>query len=116
MGFAVLAPMILNLLALLLGTQLMVVVLLIFAFKGSVSLLQISVSLNAKFIFLSSQAAQEKSISDYGLTKWHIEKDVLASNGFVIRVGQVYGGKLDGLFGVLSSIVKKHHILPFFIL
>jgi nucleoside-diphosphate-sugar epimerase len=78
-------------------------------------LLDLCQSLNAKFIFLSSQAAQEKSISDYGLTKWHIEKDVLASNGFVIRVGQVYGGKLDGLFGVLSSIVKKHHILPFFI-
>jgi hypothetical protein len=49
-GFAVFAPMILNLLTLLPGTQLMEVVLLITAFKGRVSLLQISVSLNGRLI------------------------------------------------------------------
>jgi hypothetical protein len=50
LGLAVFAPIILSLLAALLGTQLMVVVLAINAFNGRVSLLQISVSLKGRLI------------------------------------------------------------------
>ena len=46
----------------------------------------------AKFIFVSSQSARADAPTSYGLTKWAIEKEVLAAGGFVVRPGQVYGG------------------------
>lgn len=68
-----------------------------------------------KFLFVSSQTAQQESVTTYGRTKWCIEQDVLRANGLVVRPGQVYGGKMRGLFGVLVNIVKSLVILPAFI-
>ncbi len=69
----------------------------------------------AKFIFISSQTAREDAPTNYGRTKWLIEREVLAANGIVIRLGQVYGGPEQGLFGTLVSIVRRYSVLPAFI-
>jgi NADH dehydrogenase len=71
--------------------------------------------INAKLIFLSSQASGEYAYSEYGRTKWKIENEVLAANGIVVRPGLVYGGiGVNGLFGTLVQIVRKRKILPSF--
>jgi NADH dehydrogenase len=69
----------------------------------------------AKFLFVSSQAARQDASTTYGQTKWFIEQDVLNANGLVVRPGQVYGGKIRGLFGTLVSIVKRSPVLPAFL-
>ena len=69
----------------------------------------------AKFIFVSSQTARQDAPTIYGRTKWRIERNVLAYGGFVIRLGQVYGGLKKGLFGMLVSLVHRLPVLPAFI-
>jgi nucleoside-diphosphate-sugar epimerase len=71
--------------------------------------------IGAKFIFVSSQTAREKAPTTYGRTKWHIEQDVLAANGLVVRLGQVYGGPEQGLFGTLVNLVRRLRVLPAFV-
>jgi nucleoside-diphosphate-sugar epimerase len=68
-----------------------------------------------KFIFVSSQAARRDAPTAYGKTKWRIEQEVLAVGGWVVRPGQVYGGKLRGLYGTLVSVVQKLPLLPAFL-
>jgi NADH dehydrogenase len=68
----------------------------------------------AKFVFVSSQTAREDAPTSYGRTKWRIEQDVLAANGLVVRLGQVYGGPERGLFGTLVSLVRRLRVLPAF--
>lgn len=70
---------------------------------------------STKFIYISSQTARTDAPTSYGRTKWRIEQEVLSAGGWVIRPGQVYGGELRGLFGVLVSTVKHLPILPLFI-
>lgn len=70
---------------------------------------------STKFIYISSQTARTDAPTSYGRTKWRIEQEVLSAGGWVIRLGQVYGGELRGLFGVLVSTVKHLPILPMFI-
>jgi NADH dehydrogenase len=69
----------------------------------------------AKFIFVSSQTASENAPTAYGKTKWEIEKLILASGGWIVRPGQVYGGAERGLFGVLVSVVRKLPVIPAFL-
>lgn len=71
--------------------------------------------IGAKFVFVSSQTAQENAPTTYGRTKWHIEQDVLAANGLVVRLGQVYGGPELGLFGTLVNLVRRLRVLPAFV-
>lgn len=74
-----------------------------------------SIKINAKFIFLSSQASSEYAYSQYGQIKWKIETAVLAANGIVVRPGLVYGGRENGgLFAQLVKMMKKSFILPSF--
>lgn len=68
----------------------------------------------AKFIFVSSQTARSDAPTVYGRTKWRIEQDVLSAGGWVVRPGQVYGGDLRGLFGMLVKTVRDFPILPAF--
>lgn len=70
---------------------------------------------SAKFIFVSSQTAKSDAPTTYGRTKWAIEQAVLSAGGFVIRPGQVYGGELKGLYGLLVNIVKLVPVLPAFL-
>lgn len=69
----------------------------------------------ARFIFVSSQAARADAPTAYGRTKWRIEQEVLSAGAWVVRPGQVYGGELRGLFGMLVKIVHRLPILPAFI-
>lgn len=71
--------------------------------------------IGARFIFVSSQTARPDAPTSYGRNKWKIEQEVLASGGWVVRPGQVYGGELRGLFGVLANFVKRSPLLPAFI-
>ncbi|NWC85303.1 sugar nucleotide-binding protein [Pseudomonas reactans] len=69
----------------------------------------------ARFIFISSQTADAAAPSVYGQTKWRIERDVLAAGGVVVRPGQVYGGPERGLFGVLTTLVRRVPFIPVFV-
>lgn len=71
--------------------------------------------MGAKFIFVSSQTARADAPTAYGRTKWRIEQEVLLAGGWVVRPGQVYGGKLRGLFGMLVKIVQRLPLLPAFV-
>nr|BAM15179.2 hypothetical protein [uncultured microorganism] len=68
-----------------------------------------------RFIFVSSQTADENAPTSYGRIKWRIEQEVLAAHGIVVRVGQVYGGPEQGLFGALVRLVDRLPVLPVFI-
>jgi NADH dehydrogenase len=69
----------------------------------------------AKFIFVSSQSARANAPTLYGKTKYQIEQLVLLEGGWVVRPGLVYGGRNQGLFGILVSLVQRLPILPAFI-
>lgn len=69
----------------------------------------------AKVIFVSSQTARQNAPTTYGQTKWHIEQHVLATDGWVVRPGLVYGASAKGLFGRLIDIVGRMPILPDFV-
>lgn len=76
------------------------------------ALIQQSSLTGTKIIFISSQTASPDAPTSYGQTKWRIEQDILAAGGVVIRPGQVYGGQERGLFGVLSSLVRRVPAIP----
>jgi NADH dehydrogenase len=78
-------------------------------------LIEASLLANARFIFVSSQVARPDAPTEYGRTKHEIEQIVLASGGYVVRPGQVYGGEERGLFGVLVKAVKKLPAIPAFV-
>jgi nucleoside-diphosphate-sugar epimerase len=79
------------------------------------SLLTATLRSGAKFIFVSSQTANNDAPTMYGRTKWAIEQEVLKAGGWVIRPGQVYGGDEKGLFGILSAAVRSLPVLPAFL-
>ncbi len=79
------------------------------------NLIDVSRSMGAKFVFISSQAAKKDGPTSYSRTKWDIEQNVLESGGLVIRLGQVYGGEERGLFGTLVHLIRKNRVLPGFI-
>jgi len=78
-------------------------------------LLATAKSIDAKFIFISSQTAREEAPTAYGRTKWRIEREVLAAGGWVVRPGQVYGGAEEGSFGMIVRLANKLLILPIFL-
>ena len=68
----------------------------------------------AKFIYISSQAARADAPTGYGRIKWDIEQEVLKSGGLIVRPGLVYGGIERGLFGIIAKLAKRLPILPVF--
>lgn len=70
----------------------------------------------ARFIFISSQTARADAPTAYGRIKWRIEQEVLSAGGWVVRPGQVYGGELRSLFGMLVKTVHKLLVIPAFLL
>jgi len=78
-------------------------------------LLAFSKSISTKFIFVSSQTARSDAPTQYGRIKWEIEQEVLSSGGCVVRPGQVYGGREKALFGMITSLVRKMPVLPYFL-
>jgi NADH dehydrogenase len=78
-------------------------------------IIDLACSRGIKFIFISSQTARENAPTEYGRTKFKIEKLVINSGGIVIRPGLVYGGPSYGLYGELVNLVKKSFVLPCFL-
>jgi nucleoside-diphosphate-sugar epimerase len=78
-------------------------------------LISASAAVGARVIFISSQTARQDAPTDYGRVKWQIERQVLATNGVVVRVGLVYGGTERALFGQLVDLVRRFAVIPAFI-
>ena len=69
---------------------------------------------NVQVVFVSSQTARPDAPTNYGRSKFQVERLVLESGGIVVRPGLVYGGPERGLFGRLCNIVRALPILPAF--
>lgn len=69
----------------------------------------------AHLIYISSQTVLGPLISNYARSKANFEKYVFDSNGTVLRLGQVYGGREKGLFGAIVNFCKISPILPQFL-
>lgn len=82
--------------------------------RAAQSLIAAANRAGARFLFVSSQTACPDAPTPYGRVKWQIEQVVLASGGWVIRPGQVYGGEARGVFGELVGIVSRFPVLPAF--
>ena len=68
---------------------------------------------DAKFIFISTQVARENAPTLYGYNKWKIEESIKTNqNAYVVRPGFVYGCKEEGLYGVMTRIIRKTAVLP----
>lgn len=63
-------------------------------------------------VFVSSQTARADAPTAYGCGKWMIEQWVLGRGGWVVRPGQVYGGPELGLFGTLTSLLRRLPVVP----
>ncbi|SNS23698.1 NADH dehydrogenase [Noviherbaspirillum humi] len=83
--------------------------------RAAESLMQAARDRDARFVFVSSQTARPDAPSDYGRVKAAIEARVLASEGVVVRPGQVYGGSPRGLFGTLVRAADRLPVLPRFL-
>lgn len=83
--------------------------------KAAHRLIEAARRVNARFMFLSSQAAREDAPTDYGRLKWSIEQIVLAKGGCVARPGLVYGGPEVALFGKITKLVRGLPFIPAFI-
>jgi NADH dehydrogenase len=82
--------------------------------EAAKALVSAASEVGAIFLFVSSQTAVENAPTSYGRTKWLIEQEVLAVNGLVVRLGQVYGGPERGLFGILTNLVRRLPVQPAF--
>lgn len=66
-----------------------------------------------RFVFVSSQSAREGAANIYGRVKWRIEQELDPGQGEVAaRVGLVYGGKLQAMFGLLNRLAGVAPVLP----
>jgi len=82
---------------------------------AAIKIIKSAQRIGARFIFVSSQSARVDAPTAYGRIKWRIEQEVLSAGGLVVRPGQVYGGELQGLFGLLVRTVRHLPILPAFL-
>ncbi len=63
-----------------------------------------------KRIFISSYSAHAAAVSQYGRTKFAIEREVLRGDGYVIRPGLVLGD--GGIFGRIQKVAKAWPLVP----
>ncbi len=63
-----------------------------------------------KFVFLSSFSAHKDALSNYGKTKFELEKIFDKNSDLVIKPGLVLGN--GGLFKNIESIIKKNKFIP----
>jgi NADH dehydrogenase len=65
-----------------------------------------------RFVFLSSQSAAADSPTNYGRSKWEIERLLIEDGECSVRTGLVSGGPPRGLYGVLFRLSKRLPALP----
>jgi len=82
--------------------------------RAAQRLIQASQKIDARFIFISSQVARSNAPTDYGRVKAAIESLTSAADGWVLRPGLVYGGCELGLFGTLTTAIRRVPAYPRF--
>jgi uncharacterized protein YbjT (DUF2867 family) len=80
--------------------------------RAAIDLARATVDAGAVFLFVSSQSAQPNAPSTYGRKKWTIEQAVISMGCLVVRPGQVFGGREEGLFGKLVRGLRRFRIMP----
>jgi nucleoside-diphosphate-sugar epimerase len=65
-----------------------------------------------RFVFLSSLAAHEAALSEYGRQKYVLQRFVVEHGGSVIRPGLVLGP--GGAFAAMCSYLRAHRFVPLF--
>jgi nucleoside-diphosphate-sugar epimerase len=65
-----------------------------------------------RFVFVSSQSARTDATNVYGRVKWRIEQMLAGDCEVAARVGLVYGGPRQGLYGLLSKLAARLPVLP----
>lgn len=64
-----------------------------------------------RFVFISSQSAQEHAKTDYGKGKWFVEQLLTQPEEVIVRPGLVYGAEPAGLYAMLLRLAA-FPILP----
>jgi hypothetical protein len=64
------------------------------------------------FVFVSSQSARADAANIYGRAKWACERECGAPGEVAARVGLVYGGAWQAMFGLLCRLVRTVPVLP----
>jgi nucleoside-diphosphate-sugar epimerase len=64
------------------------------------------------FVFASSQSARQDAINVYGRVKWQIEREFVQKGEVSARIGLVYGGRPQAMYGLLCQLVKLTPVLP----
>jgi nucleoside-diphosphate-sugar epimerase len=86
--------------------------------SGSERLARVAFANNVpRFVFASTTSARSQALNAYGRVKYALEERLLAvphAAGRMIcaRIGLVYGGPEEGLYGQLSKLVRFTPILP----
>jgi nucleoside-diphosphate-sugar epimerase len=65
-----------------------------------------------RFVFLSSLAAHEDALSEYGKHKYVVQRLVDERGGAVVRPGLVLGA--GGAFAAMSAYLRAHRFVPLF--
>jgi nucleoside-diphosphate-sugar epimerase len=65
-----------------------------------------------RFVFVSSQSARADAANVYGRVKWRIEQMLAGDCEVAARVGLVYGGPRQGLYGLLVKLTARLPVLP----
>jgi uncharacterized protein YbjT (DUF2867 family) len=63
-----------------------------------------------KQIFISSLSAGADAESDYGRSKFRIERELAGADAIIVRPGTIVGN--GGLFGRMSELVRRYPVLP----
>jgi nucleoside-diphosphate-sugar epimerase len=65
-----------------------------------------------RFVFASSQSARADAPNIYGRVKWAIEQQLERPNEVAARIGLVYGGRQQAMYGLLTQLTRLAPILP----
>jgi nucleoside-diphosphate-sugar epimerase len=65
-----------------------------------------------RFVCVSSQSARADAANIYGRVKWRIEQELVGPGEVAGRVGLVYGGRPQGMFGLLTRLAARAPVLP----
>ena len=65
-----------------------------------------------RVIYLSSHLAYDKTLSNYGKSKYKCEKFLVKQGSIIIKAGFIFGGKPFGLFKRLKDHLRKMSIIP----
>ena len=65
-----------------------------------------------RIVFASSASSRKDALNNYGQIKWKIEEFLKDKDAVSARIGLVYGGKCEGLWGTLSRLVTLSPVIP----